>query len=117
MHQNGRSPADLRFTRFRSTGSNDYMRPSTGKGLSSMKADAAVASRYNSYTSVLTRDLVPAHVAFASGSSVTPDAVRVRPNKTFVFQAIRHVIDKLSIMWSTFGQTVQKCNQVDLFDC
>ncbi len=86
------------------------MRPSTGKGLSSMKANAAVASRYNSDFSVLLRNLVPAHVAVASGSSVTPDAVLVRPNKIFVFQAVRHVIDNLSsaIMWSTFGQTVQK---------
>ena len=80
MHRNGRSPADLRFTCFRSTGSNDDMRPSTGKSLSSMKANAAVASRYNSDFSVLIRDLIPAHDAVASGSSVTSDAVLVRPN-------------------------------------
>ena len=84
------------------------MRPSTGKRLSSMKANAAVASRYNSDFSVLIRNLVPAHVAVASGSSVAPDAVLAGPHKIYVLQAVRHVIDKLSIMWSTFGQTVQK---------
>ena len=70
-----------------------------------MKANAAVASRYNGDFSVLIRNLVPAHVAVVSRSSVTLDALLVRPNEIFVFQAVRRVIDNL--MWSTFGQTVQ----------